>query len=517
MAYDHFSALGPNHVREIDYDDIEKKEIVGKGSFGTVYKGVWENKLVAVKHLVTEVERSLSIEIRQMSRVDHPNIVKLYGACLKTPVCLVMEYAEGGSLYNVLHGDQKLRYNAGHAISWCLQCAKGVAYLHNMRPKALIHRDLKPPNLLLDSTGKVLKICDFGTACDLKTYMSNNKGSPAWMAPEVFEGHTYSEKCDIFSWGIILWQVLSRQKPFNEVGVNALRIMWSVHQGKRPPLIEGCPKPLEILMTKCWSKDTSSRPPMQEVVRQMSALFRFFPEHSEPLVYEYYDSSRSSIDDMQTEEDSCVSDIPESSLDSQKSNIKSISGTTARTDTHLSSPLNIDVKAGGDPWSDCVIQLPEDALSCRQNSSEQDARSNYNGFADSELDGTGATDESTDEFDDKLYLTLEPKLRPLEPDPGCEESVETFKEHKEIAKEYLKVQTELAYLAQKLQDLQEEASRCESLQSETEDQQEVKKLREEKDSLLQYYNSLKNKLDEVTKNNVQKSDWVFVPSNSDPS
>lgn len=90
-------------------------------------------------------------------------------------------------LFLVLHGRPAPRYAAGHAISWALQCARGVEYLHNMKPP-LIHRDLKPPNLLLVSSGTVLKICDFGTACDKKTYMTNNKGSAAWMAPEVFEG-----------------------------------------------------------------------------------------------------------------------------------------------------------------------------------------------------------------------------------------------------------------------------------------------------------------------------------------
>lgn len=97
----------------------------------------------------------------------------------------------------------------------------------------------------------MLKICDFGTACDLHTYMTNNKGSAAWMAPEVFEGSRYTEKCDVFSWGIILWEVLARQKPFDDMGgVSAFRIMWAVHVGQRPPLIEGCPKPIENLMTR---------------------------------------------------------------------------------------------------------------------------------------------------------------------------------------------------------------------------------------------------------------------------
>jgi serine/threonine protein kinase len=87
--------------------------------------------------------------LKQLSRVNHPNIVKLYGACTKQPVCLVMEYAEGGSLYNVLHGTgPQPEYTSGHTMSWCLQCARGVDYLHSMKPKALIHRDLKPPKLV---------------------------------------------------------------------------------------------------------------------------------------------------------------------------------------------------------------------------------------------------------------------------------------------------------------------------------------------------------------------------------
>lgn len=96
-----------------------------------------------------------------------------------------MEYAEGGSLYNILHCSPKIPYTTDHAMSWARQCAEGVAYLHAMTPKPLIHRDLKPPNLLLVKAGTVLKICDFGTVTDKSTLMTNNKGSAAWMAPEV--------------------------------------------------------------------------------------------------------------------------------------------------------------------------------------------------------------------------------------------------------------------------------------------------------------------------------------------
>uniref|UniRef100_A0A8D2ZKI2 Mitogen-activated protein kinase kinase kinase 7 n=1 Tax=Scophthalmus maximus TaxID=52904 RepID=A0A8D2ZKI2_SCOMX len=273
---------------EINYEDIDVEEVVGRGAFGVVCKAKWKGKDVAIKTIESESERkAFIVELRQLSRVNHPNIVKLYGSC-NNPVCLVMEYAEGGSLYNVLHGAEPLPYyTASHAMSWCLQCSQGVSYLHGMKPKALIHRDLKPPNLLLVAGGTVLKICDFGTACDIQTHMTNNKGSAAWMAPEVFEGSNYSEKCDVFSWGIILWEVITRRKPFDEIGGPAFRIMWAVHNGTRPPLIKNLPKPIESLMTRCWSKDPSQRPSMEEIVKIMTHLMKYFPGFDEPLQYPY--------------------------------------------------------------------------------------------------------------------------------------------------------------------------------------------------------------------------------------
>ncbi|KAK3096578.1 hypothetical protein FSP39_001440 [Pinctada imbricata] len=274
-------------------------QVVGKGAFGVVSRAKWRGKEVAVKLIETESERKAFItELKQLSRVNHPNIVKLYGACRNPPtVCLVMEYAEGGSLYNVLHGTgPQPSYTSAHAMSWGLQVAKGVEYLHGMKPKALIHRDLKPPNLLLILGGTVLKICDFGTACDIQTHMTNNKGSAAWMAPEVFEGSNYSEKCDVFSWGIILWEIITRRKPFDEIGGPAFRIMWAVHNGTRPPLIRNLPKPLELLMTRCWAGNPAERPSMAEVARIMSHLFQFFSGADEPLVYPPYSESSDSPD-----------------------------------------------------------------------------------------------------------------------------------------------------------------------------------------------------------------------------
>lgn len=89
----------------------------------------------------------------------------------------------------------------------------------------------------------------------------------------------------MFSWGIILWEVLTREQPFKEIELT-YSIMWSVHKGHRPNLIEGCPKPIEKLMTSCWDPIPASRPSMQEVVDTMTLLCEFFPGAEEPLSLE---------------------------------------------------------------------------------------------------------------------------------------------------------------------------------------------------------------------------------------
>uniref|UniRef100_A0A8C2CE06 Mitogen-activated protein kinase kinase kinase 7 n=2 Tax=Cyprinus carpio TaxID=7962 RepID=A0A8C2CE06_CYPCA len=417
---------------EIDYDDIEVEEVVGRGAFGVVRKAKWKGRDVAIKTIESESERNaFFVELRQLSRVNHANIVKLYGSC-SDPVCLVMEYAEGGSLYNVLHGAEPLpHYTASHAMSWCLQCSQGVSYLHGMKPKALIHRDLKPPNLLLVAGGTVLKICDFGTACDIQTHMTNNKGSAAWMAPEVFEGSNYSEKCDVFSWGIILWEVITRRKPFDEIGGPAFRIMWAVHRGTRPPLIKNLPKPIESLMTRCWSKDPSQRPSMEEIVKIMSHLMRFFPGSEEPLQYPYQYSD-----------------------EGQSNSAASTGSYIDYTCTSNKNDINME-------------------------------RTNSPG-------NTNGSDNSIP----MAYLTLDHQLQPLAPCPNSKESMAVFEQHCKMAQEYLKVQTEIALLIQRKKELIDELDQDEKdQQNACRLAQEHKKLLEENKSLSTFYQQCKKQLE----------------------
>nr|AJE25832.1 mitogen-activated protein kinase kinase kinase 7 [Paralichthys olivaceus] len=542
---------------EINYEDIEVEEVVGRGAFGVVCKAKWKGKDVAIKTIESESERkAFIVELRQLSRVNHPNIVKLYGSC-NNPVCLVMEYAEGGSLYNVLHGAEPLPYyTASHAMSWYLQCSQGVAYLHGMKPKALIHRDLKPPNLLLVAGGTVLKICDFGTACDIQTHMTNNKGSAAWMAPEVFEGSNYSEKCDVFSWGIILWEVITRRKPFDEIGGPAFRIMWAVHNGTRPPLIKNLPKPIESLMTRCWSKDPSQRPSMEEIVKIMTHLMKYFPGYEVPLQYPYQYSddgqsnsatSTGSYVDYTGTSTSNKSDANMEHSDSQGSNdtIKitpqfapyfkpkgdplrtlplsrggSVESLPSRTQCLASSDSKrmsadlseLEPKMPFAPAATCepqrrrsVQDLPgisTDSSQGSRNSSRSsspsvrmmppDKMSSRGYFSPEDPTDTNGSDNSVP----MAYLTLDHQLQPLAPCPNSKESMAVFEQHCKMAQEYLKVQTGIALLIQRKKELIAELDQDEKDQQNTSRLvQEHKKLLEENKSLSTYFQKCKRQLE----------------------
>uniref|UniRef100_UPI00358E65D5 mitogen-activated protein kinase kinase kinase 7 isoform X3 n=1 Tax=Myxine glutinosa TaxID=7769 RepID=UPI00358E65D5 len=442
---------------DINYEEINVVQLVGRGAFGVVYRGKWRNIDVAIKEIDSESERkTFLIELRQLSRVKHRNIVKLYGAC-RNPVCLVMEFAEGGSLYNVLHGSEPVAsYKAAHAMSWCLQCALGVAYLHSMKPKALIHRDLKPPNLLLVDDGRVLKICDFGTACDIQTHMTNNKGSAAWMAPEVFEGSNYSEKCDVFSWGIILWEVITRRKPFDEIGGPAFRIMWAVHNGTRPPQVRNLPRPLESIMTRCWDGDPSKRPSMEEIVRIMRQLMQYFPGDDEPLQYPTY------VPDVNLSNSSAEASSGASNRSDREGQTPHHSLTVRRREPPiLPSSSKTENTEKNRPRSSSVefTALDITRLATGSHSNPGSQASSRSASPTTCPPGGGSTrptprDDDADSIgsDNSIpmaYLTLECNLQPLTPCGTSKESIAVFHQHCRMAEEYLKVQTEIALLLQR--------------------------------------------------------------------
>ncbi|CAG2168709.1 unnamed protein product [Oppiella nova] len=253
----------------INSSEITLQEVVGSGTYGVVNKGLWRGQEVAVKQIKPEHHQAFETELKQLSRVSaHPNIVSLLGAIRDNGfVSLVMEFARGGSLYKVLHSDVPVLYSLSDAISWVHQCASGVAYLHSMQPKAIVHRDLKSPNK------SPYESIDLITGFLGKQILGYELlGSARWMAPEVFESSKYTEKCDVYSWAIILWEVLARRIPFDWLENVDLVILLAAHNGKRPPFLHNCPQVILNLMTGCWSKDPAIRPSMAEVVVRMGQV-----------------------------------------------------------------------------------------------------------------------------------------------------------------------------------------------------------------------------------------------------
>lgn len=471
------------YVGNIDHKDIKYGQIIGKGSFGVVHKAFWKDINVAVKRIETEAEKkAFTIEIKHLLRVNHENIIKLYGVPTQEPVCIVMEYAEGGSLYNVLHSQTKIVYTAGHAMNWALQCARGVAYLHGMNPP-IIHRDLKPPNLLLFDKGTVLKICDFGTACYKKTYMTNNKGSAAWMAPEVFEGSKYAEKCDVYSWGIILWEILSRERPYTNLSGTVYTIMWYVHLGHRPPLLINCPPPIESLYTRCWDKNPEVRPSMKEVVTIMEDLLPFFSGYDAPLDTDY-DSTCSEEEIVETNDY-----FDEEYIESLHAKPNGHDSGPVPCDPRLSQPLSVIVDG-----NDTVCG---ELYGHNENKTDETDNKKIERPASHPVTPLGrppviprpkTTGDLCDrELGTEVYEMLDPQLRPVSPDQSNEHSVAIFKDHVKMAKEYLKVQTEMAYIKRNIEKLSDRLS--------TESQQnDIQNLEMEKKSLEQLQDMLKQQL-----------------------
>lgn len=199
---------------------------------------------------------------------QHVNIIELIEYST-TENRLVLELADE-NLHKFL--ESKYPYTIDHALNWAAQVASGLSHMHRMKPKAIIHRDIKPLNLLFKNRFLLIKICDFGLACSFKAYLSREQGTPMWMAPEVARKNKYTEKCDVYSWAITFWQMLARQSPsypYCDSWSYALEAIWS---DRRPPLLNDCPNFIEKILTKCWAADPNSRPTIMQVEEVMEKI-----------------------------------------------------------------------------------------------------------------------------------------------------------------------------------------------------------------------------------------------------
>jgi len=205
-------------------------------------------------------------EVFIMSGLEHQNLVKLRGLCLD-PLAIVTEFMGCGDLYGFLHDTTKelnwiLRFKIANDI------ANGMSFLHSAKPP-IVHRDLKSPNVLLASTDYnapvVAKVSDFGLSGAMSTVSSAEVANPRWLAPEIMNFQEFTEAADVYSYGVILWELLTRVDFFAEVSFNS-QIEINVKNGMRPPIPSDCPTRYAALVNRCWAQEPSERPTFKDIV-----------------------------------------------------------------------------------------------------------------------------------------------------------------------------------------------------------------------------------------------------------
>jgi serine/threonine protein kinase len=258
------------NCNKISFGVLQLATLLGEGAYADVYEGIYNGETVAVKRLKNvKGFKEFRTEAKFMSAMNHPNIVALKGVCLSPP-CLVTEFMELGSLHSYLANEQNI-------LSWqqCIGIAEDIAqamlFLHSQTPPK-IHRDLKSPNILLTLQGSYIraKVADFGTARSLAPIIGGRiVDNPIWLAPEIMRNEEYSEKADCYSYGIILYEILTRRFPFGKR--TRFQIELDVVAGIRPDLPDDCPPPHRQLIEACWHEDPAFRPPFVNILERLKA------------------------------------------------------------------------------------------------------------------------------------------------------------------------------------------------------------------------------------------------------
>lgn len=265
---------------EIDPSEITRELILGDGSFGAVYKGRCRQKEVAVKVLFRQFDekslRAFRKEVAIMSKIFHPNIVLFLGACTSIPGQLMICTELMSSNLETLLLNHQIKLSLLQRVKMAHDAALGILWLHGSNP-VFIHRDLKTSNLLVDSNMTV-KVCDFGLSqikprgSNLKDGQEGAKGTPLWMAPEVLLGQTFNEKVDTYSFGLVLWQFVSRQELFPEFDNLDVFIKAICHEGRRPVIPADCPPSLRDLIVACWQANPELRPDFSKIVAALESI-----------------------------------------------------------------------------------------------------------------------------------------------------------------------------------------------------------------------------------------------------
>ncbi|PKA51559.1 Serine/threonine-protein kinase EDR1 [Apostasia shenzhenica] len=270
---------------EIVWEDLTIGEQIGQGSCGTVYHALWYGSDVAVKvfskqEYSDDVIHSFRQEVSLMKRLRHPNILLFMGAVFSPQrLCIVTEFLPRGSLFRLLQRNT-IKLDWRKRAHMALDIARGMNYLHHCNPP-IIHRDLKSSNLLVDKNWTV-KVGDFGLSrLKHETYLTTKtgKGTPQWMAPEVLRNEPSDEKSDVYSYGVILWELVTEKIPWDNL--NPMQVIGAVgFMNQRLEL----PKDLDLrwvsIIESCWHIDPDCRPSFQELLERFKDLQRQYAFHT---------------------------------------------------------------------------------------------------------------------------------------------------------------------------------------------------------------------------------------------
>ncbi|XP_061350746.1 uncharacterized protein LOC133295881 isoform X2 [Gastrolobium bilobum] len=268
--------------------DLEELTELGSGTFGTVYHGKWRGTDVAIKRITdrcfagkpSEQERMRDDfwnEAIKLADLHHPNVVAFYGVVLDGPggsVATVTEYMVNGSLRNALQECAR-NLDKRKRLLIAMDVAFGMEYLHG---KNIVHFDLKSDNLLVnlrDPHRPICKVGDLGLSkVKRQTLISGGvRGTLPWMAPELLNGSSslVSEKVDVFSFGIVMWELFTGEEPYADLHYGAI-IGGIVSNTLRPPVPESCDPEWRLLMERCWSSEPSERPSFTEIANELRSI-----------------------------------------------------------------------------------------------------------------------------------------------------------------------------------------------------------------------------------------------------
>ncbi|KAM5568745.1 serine/threonine-protein kinase STY46-like [Rosa sericea] len=264
---------------EILWEDMIIGRQIGQGSCGTVYHGQWDGSDVAVK-VFSKLEYSDDLllsfkqEVSLMKRFRHPNVLLFMGAVTSPErLCIVTEFLPRGSLYQILQRnpsklDWRRRVNMAMDIAW------GMNYLHHFNPP-IVHRDLKSSNLLVDKNWTV-KVGDFGLSrLKHETFLINKSGmgTPQWMSPEFLRSEPTDEKSDIYSYGVILWELATEKIPWDNL--NPMQVIGAVgFMNQRLEIPKDVDPKWASIIESCWHSDPASRPTFLELLEKLRVLHR---------------------------------------------------------------------------------------------------------------------------------------------------------------------------------------------------------------------------------------------------